>query len=239
MAWWDQHPFELRLDWGPDGVGRAVERRDTVVIVDVLSFSTCVAVATARGCRIVPCARGVDPGPLAVRFGAVAAMRRGEGEPSLSPASFSSLPEGACVVLPSPNGSACAAAANAGAKVFVASLANASAVAREAAAEARPVAVIACGERWPDDTLRVAAEDLVGAGAVLSALPGRRSPEAETAVAAFRRARSDLLAFLAATSSGQELCERGYRTDVEIAARYDHLEVVPVVSEGVICAHPR
>ncbi len=35
--------YRCHLDWGRDGTHRAVERRDMLVIVDVLSFSMAVA----------------------------------------------------------------------------------------------------------------------------------------------------------------------------------------------------
>jgi 2-phosphosulfolactate phosphatase len=88
-----------------------------------------------------------------------------------------------------------------------------------AAAVRGKVAVIAAGERWPDGTLRPAWEDLVGAGAVIAALPGTRSPEAQLAADAFEAARLD--GQLLACMSGRELDELGFRADVALAADLD------------------
>ena len=44
--------------------------------------------------------------------------------------------------------------------------------------------------------MRPALEDALGAGAILSCLPGPRSPEAEAAVAIFERYRDDLVTTL-------------------------------------------
>ena len=44
------------------------------------------------------------------------------------------------------------------------------------------VAVIACGERWPDGGLRPSLEDRIGAGAVLACLDGAPSPRQLTDV---------------------------------------------------------
>ena len=49
-----QHDFAVRFDWGPDGADAVVPGVDAVVVVDVLSFTTAVSVATAKGALIFP-----------------------------------------------------------------------------------------------------------------------------------------------------------------------------------------
>ncbi len=140
---------------------------------------------------------------------------------------------GEAVVLPSPNGSTCAAvAAETGATVVAASLRNAAAVGQWAAAQQNTVSVIACGEQWPDGSLRPALEDLLGAGAVLSRLPGSRSPDARAAVAAWLDASVGIKATLLECPSGRELLERGCEDDVQYAAHVDVSEVVLVLRDG-------
>jgi 2-phosphosulfolactate phosphatase len=53
MGFTDQTPFQVRCEWGPAGV-RALSDCRTFIIVDVLSFSTCVAVAAGRGAAVAP-----------------------------------------------------------------------------------------------------------------------------------------------------------------------------------------
>ncbi len=49
----DQAEFNIRCEWGIEGVERLAPDCDVVIIVDVLSFSTSVDVATRQGgCRI-------------------------------------------------------------------------------------------------------------------------------------------------------------------------------------------
>jgi 2-phosphosulfolactate phosphatase len=109
-------------------------------------------------------------------------------------------------------------------------LRNATAIAEFARALGGPVAVIGAGERWADGSLRPAWEDLVGAGAVIAYLSGTRSPEAEAACQAFRGAEADLPGRLRACSSGRELIERGFASDVELAAAVGVSRCVPLLS---------
>jgi 2-phosphosulfolactate phosphatase len=155
-----------------------------LVVVDVLSFSTCVDIAVARGAVVHPFAHGdADAARRAAEaLGAEPAGPRGSGAHrfSLSPVSLLAVAPGTRLLLPSPNGSAISAAARA-TPVLTGCLRNARAVARRAAAIAQgaAVAVIPAGERWPDGSLRPAVEDLIGAGAILEALdpcPARPRP---------------------------------------------------------------
>jgi len=229
--WFAQLEFFARLDWGVAGVQRAVARGDVMVIVDVLSFSSCVAAAVDRGIEIVPW-QGDDAAVAARRHKALLAGKRG-ATLSLSPASMLNAPERSRVLLPSPNGAACCVAAAAAPLVVVGGLVNATAAGR-AAARGLPVTVIAAGEHWPDGSLRFAVEDLIGAGAIIAHLPGPHSPEAQAAVAAFERASTALDAELTVCGSGIELIEQGYAQDVSFAARLDAYSCAPILKDGVI-----
>ena len=231
QVFFDQAEFDLRSEWGLPGLSRLTPGSDAVVIVDVLSFSTAVDIAVANGASILPCRRNHDS---AARFAAekralLAAGRAAPGGYSLSPASLRSIPAGTLLVLPSPNGAALSLHAG-GVPAFTGCLRNAPAVARHVSRLGARIAVIPAGERWDDDTLRPAWEDLIGAGAVLSQLPGKRSPEAELAVAAFERFRPNLYQALSDTGSGRELRERGFACDLAIAAEYAVSSAVPFLA---------
>jgi 2-phosphosulfolactate phosphatase len=121
--------------------------------------------------------------------------------------------------------------------VLAGCLRNARAVAAAAARLGRRVAVIAAGERWfgdehDDHSLRPAAEDWVGAGAIIAHLPGSRSPEADLALAGFRAVRGRLPAFLEGCSSGRELIARGTAADVALAAQLNVSDVAPRLVDG-------
>jgi 2-phosphosulfolactate phosphatase len=194
-----------------------------VIVVDVLSFTTCVDVAVSRGAAILPYpwndASAVE---FARAQGAELAGSRGGPGYSLSPVSYLEAPAGLRCVLPSPNGAEAALAVAPTAPVLLAgSLRNAGAVAEAALRLGRRFNVIPAGERWPDGSLRPALEDWLGAGAILHGLPGSRSPEAAAAVALFDRHRAILAETLAACCSGRELVERGYENDVFLAGQLD------------------
>jgi 2-phosphosulfolactate phosphatase len=236
-----QAAYTRRIDWGLAGaLALVAEARpgEVAVVVDVLSFTTTLAVAVEQGLTVHPYPwRAEDAAAYAAERGATLAVGRREGRASgsvsLSPASFVGVSGLDRVVLPSPNGSGiCFALADAGVTVVGASLRNASAVARWLrSGPASAVSVVAAGERWPDGQLRPAVEDLWGAGAVLAALgEAGASPEARAAVAAFRAVEHRLGDELRACASGRELVEDGFAADVELAAAHDVSTVVPVLT---------
>jgi 2-phosphosulfolactate phosphatase len=96
--------------------------------------------------------------------------------------------------------------------------------------------VIACGERWPDGSLRPSLEDLLGAGAILIHLGGRPSPEARAAIAAFRDAQDEIPEIVRQCASGLELAVKGREADVGYAAQLDVSTVVPVLTGGAFSA---
>jgi 2-phosphosulfolactate phosphatase len=227
----DQRAFDVRCEWGVHGVEALADCR-TFIVVDVLSFSTCVAMCCERGVETIPCLDG-DPraAALAQARGAELAGRRGDRY-SLSPASLMALPTGARIVLPSLNGAAVALHAARHGHVLAGSLRNRMATCARAVALRGPFAVIAAGERWPDGSLRPAFEDLVAAGAIAAMLPGTHSPEVTAAIAAFAKAAPDLHAALLACGSGAELVERGFAGDVELAAQLDTCVAAPELVDG-------
>jgi 2-phosphosulfolactate phosphatase len=235
----DQTDFSERFEWGEDGLRRLAPHADVVVIVDVLSFATAVDVAVSRGAIVYPFPeRGAPAADYARRVHAVLAGDRSAAQQksgySLSPVSLQAIPSGTRLVLPSPNGATLVTLASKHADtVLLGCLRNASAVAACWRSLGATVAVIAAGERWShgdgwSGSLRPAVEDLIGAGAILAALsPRDPSPEAVAAMAAFQAAADDLPSFLAACSSGKELIERGFASDVTLAAEHNVSRSVP------------
>ena len=250
-----QRAHAVRCEQGPSAAQALGAHVDVAVVVDVLSFTTTLSVALERGVEVFPY-RWDDTGAAAYaeERDAVLAVGRleaaeggavGRGT-SLSPAHLRAT-DGVPprLVLPSPNGSSISfALAEAGCEVVGASLRNARAVAawlapRVLAGEG--VLVVAAGERWPDDSLRPAVEDVWGAGAVLAALHEEGvtdlSPEAASALAAYRSVAMVLAPSLRGCASGRELVDRGFADDVEVAAELNGSPGVPLlVSDSFVSA---
>jgi 2-phosphosulfolactate phosphatase len=194
---YDQSQFAIRCEWGERGVSVLAGISDVVVIVDVLSFSTCVDIATGRGATVFPYRwKDSSCADFAAARNAIVAVSRGSrGEFSLSPASLLNIPAGTRLVLPSPNGAALSFCTGNTATIC-GCLRNCAAVANHASQLGKKIAVIPAGERWEDGSLRPSVEDLIVAGAIIRHLDGKRSPEADAAVAAFEKASADIAGWL-------------------------------------------
>ena len=223
----------MRCEWGAAGLD-TLAGADVVVVVDVLSFSTCVDVAVARRAEILPVAmKDERAAEFARERRAELAGRRGEARYSLSPASFLSIEPGARVVLPSPNGATLSARrADTGGIALCGCLRNAAAVASAARRLGRTIAVIPAGERWEDGSLRPALEDWLGAGAILAGLGEDLSPEGRAARETFSAFESRLAEMLEHCASGRELITRGFESDVVLAAELNVSRAVPLLQRG-------
>ncbi|USX48628.1 2-phosphosulfolactate phosphatase [Lentzea sp. HUAS12] len=222
MCVFSQEGYQLKLEWGPEGV-HALRDCDVLVVVDVLSFTTSVDLVVGNGGQVRP-----------------SRWKPASGR-TLRPASL--VDATGLVELPSPNGSnLCALAGETGAHVLAACLRNASAVARRAQELGKTIGVVPGGERWGLDVLhsgprefgplRPCVEDYLGAGAVIAALAGKASPEARLAATAFRT--TDVPAAVRGCGSGRELVENGHRADVDLAVRINVSSAVPVLVDGVL-----
>jgi 2-phosphosulfolactate phosphatase len=230
---------DLFCEWGREAVEHYSKYFDVAIIIDVLSFTTCVDIGVERGARIYPWPHKERGGAeFARRQGAILAGRRGEGRLSLSPQSMRVLVGGERVVLPSLNGSALSLLSES--KVTLAgSLRSAQAVANWAKQIGERVLFIPAGEQWSDGRLRPAYEDWLGVGAIARGLRGRSaSPEIQAACAAFEDAHSELRERLYRCRSGRELIELGYRGDVDLASEIDVSSSVPLLVRATDEAAP-
>ncbi len=233
----------MHLEWGSAGLAEAGRLAGTVVVVDVLGFSTAVTVAAERGVDVRPLRPGhaAYARRVAERSGAQVVAPAGEAGAA---AALAAVPAGSEVVLADGGGGLALTAGARGCTVLVGCLRNARAVAARALALEAPTLVVAAGDRWRAGGLRVAIEDQLGAGAILAAAldlaPATPvSPEAGAAVAAWEAARPHLDAALRESTSGQALVVSGQADELTWAGAPDVTDVVPVLADGRFAAAGR
>lgn len=207
----DQRRYQVRHDWGVEGL-RRLAPADVVVVVDVLRFSTTVTDAVAAGGRVA-----LDADARAVSLnGAAVAEAAGAAAAVVLLGSLRNAAAVADVVLDIQRGR--------GDRTSVAIIAAGELAGRTAGA-----------------ALRFAVEDLLGAGAVVDALGARgvdhTSPEAAAACEAFRGLRGATRHLLTASGSGQELLDAGHRDEVLLAAAVDAASIVPILRDGAFVAY--
>ncbi len=247
-----QQPYEVRFDWGREGLRGIAPGAGAIVVVDVISFTTTVEMAVTHGLQVQPYEGSrpeAEDAAAEGRFGdARLAGRRGDPGVSLSPSSITERNVAAFgarrAVVPSLNGSRLSALAGEyGVPVIAAALRNRTAVARWVLDRQRRmgrramVAVVAAGEVRTDGSPRFAVEDLLAAGAVIDALGSvgidACSPEAAAACAAYTGLERGIRHLFTASVSGGSLLADGQRADVDVACLTDVSDTVPVLVDGV------
>jgi 2-phosphosulfolactate phosphatase len=224
--------FEIEMEWGFHGVEQLAPAADVCIIVDVLSFTTCVEIAVNREAIVYPFfGEYEDARAYGRSLNAEVASRQRDSGLALSPNSLREIPAGTRLVLPSPNGSRLSLATGA-TPTLAGCLRNARAIAEYAMELGRQIALIPAGERWPDASLRPSLEDLIGAGAILEHLEGVPSTEAQLARDAWNGANENVRQLLLDCVSGRELVDRGFKADVLLAAESNISRCVPLLRDG-------
>ncbi|MCW3492407.1 2-phosphosulfolactate phosphatase [Microbacterium sp. SSM24] len=203
----DQSAYQVRFEWGLDGLDRLAPS-DVVVVVDVLRFSSTVVQAVERGEEV----------PLDAAAHAV----------SINGAAVAAAATGLVLLGGLRNAAAVARAILAeqehrGARTSIAVIACGELTSRDPAAPLR-FAV--------EDLLGAGAviDALAGLGIDHS------SPEAAVAGEGFRALRGAAKHLLTASGSGRELDAAGRRDEVLAAAAVDAASVVPVLRDGTFVA---
>ncbi|MFB7894082.1 2-phosphosulfolactate phosphatase [Microbacterium sp. NPDC056044] len=207
----DQRRYQVRHDWGTEGLGRLAPA-DVVVVVDVLRFSTTVTDAVARGEAV---ALDAEAHAASINGAAVAQAAGASGAVVLL-GCLRNAAAVARVVLDLQHAR--------GARTSIAVIAAGELAGREAGAP-----------------LRFAVEDQLGAGAIVDALGDlgvdHTSPEAASACEVFRGLRGAVRHLLTAGGSGQELLDRDARDEVLNASVVDAASVVPILRDGAFVAY--
>jgi len=94
------------------------------------------------------------------------------------------------------------------------------------------ISIIPAGEQWEDGSIRFALEDLIGAGAIISFLSGKLSPESENALNVYNSFKDKLYNTIVNCISGKELAEKGFEEDIKLAAGFNMSKAVPILKDG-------
>ena len=229
----NQQKYDLRFEWGIQGIHQLAPISDVIIIVDILSFTTSVEIATSQDAVVFPY-QWADKSvyDFAASVEAIVAHRANPAGIGLSPSTLAQLPAQSRVVMPSPNGSTLSLATGQ-TNTIAGCFRNCKAVAASAQSRGKTIAVIAAGERWADDqSLRPCIEDYLGAGAILQYLNGACSPEATLAIEAFNASAPKLATVLSQSISGEEKNARGKNIDVALASAINVSDTVPILEHG-------
>ncbi|MCE7007503.1 2-phosphosulfolactate phosphatase [Kibdelosporangium philippinense] len=224
-----QDGFGVRMEWGMAGVEALAPHCTVLIIVDVLSFTTSVDLAVSQGARVV--VKAPDEQSTGLK----------------RPSELKSVQAGTELTFTSPNGGRLSEFAAQRTRVMAGCLRNAAAVADRAIdlADRGPIGVIPAGEQWgvnfyerqKSGAMRVAMEDYLGAGAIVSALLAEgyspASPEAAFAATSYRTAEPYLAELLGGCGSGLELGEKGLSEDIALAGQVNVSKATPTLVNGV------
>jgi 2-phosphosulfolactate phosphatase len=207
----------------------------TVVVLDVLRATTTMTAALAAGVKEILVQPDLDTvRKTATAFGGLA-LTCGEKDCVMppdfmlgnSPGGFVPTHAGRTVFMATTNGTKAIIAARQAARMFAGALVNAGAVARTVVATGSDVTLLCAGSDG-----RVALEDMLGAGAVLSAIEALGAPvlyaSDVTLIARdlFTANRADLKSALARTRGGTNIIRSGLQDDIDFCAQLDALDVI-------------
>lgn len=227
-----QDSYQIRCEWGIEGMNYLSPYCEVCIIVDVLSFTTSVDIAVNQGARIYPY-RWQDESirDFAKRIGVDIADKDHPRQFSLKPSTLTDLPPETELILASPNGATLSTLSKSPVTI-AGSLRNAKAVGAYARKRGKIICVIPAGERWEDGNIRFALEDYLGAGAILNELGGNLSPEAQAAVALFREYQQRIFPTIYAAISGREKRSKQLDKDVVLACECNVSSAVPLLNNG-------
>lgn len=212
----------------------------TAVVIDAIRATTTIVAALAAGAReVVPCRTEADVKAEAARRPAGSVVTAGErGGRRLEGLDLNNSPSvmtaenlsGRTLLLTTTNGTQAIHDALSAEAVLIAAMANRRAVARRAAALARPVVFVPAGTVG-----EVSCEDTLVAGAVIEAMAAEPGGEAfslddsaRVALAAWRGAAGRLAEALRETRGGRAIVRLGLEADLDACAAVDSTDVVPV-----------
>jgi len=220
---------------------KAIDGLD-VVIVDVLRATTTIAFCVSQGASVVTLAKDADALARASELGASAILagehmgHRLEGfHCNNSPTELGRYElAGKTVIMVTTNGTQAIAACDSAHRIFAGALTNAPALARFLSRQGleRDVAIVCAGR----NTGALASEDLLGAGAIVTALADATdawfADGAGVVRELFAHHRDDIAGAIARSDAAKELVEKGYAADVAVCSTLGSVDDIALFREG-------
>jgi 2-phosphosulfolactate phosphatase len=231
------------VDFFIEGVRRAVQREDIIVIIDVLRCSSSIITALAKGTkRIIPVktvieARKIhDNHPDFILAGERNSIPPSGFQLGNSPWAFSrAIVNGKHIVLTTTSGTKAISEAKNVNHVLIGALINANCVAKTASRLAEKdgmnIALIVAGQKN-----NFSLEDFIGAGAIADSLSDKAmlSDSAQAAILAFRKAKQSLYEVIAHGNHARYLIDIGFEEDVRFCTRLNSFQITPYYRQGSI-----
>ncbi len=229
--------------WARDA-GKAVERGDLIVVIDVLRSGTSILRALTNGAKsVIPIVSLKEAHRLRSQFSEylLAGERRGYRPKCFdfgnSPLEFTrERVNGKNLVMTTSSGIVAVIASQAAKRVMIGAFLNAAAVAsmaeKLATEEGLGVSLVLAGNKG-----RFSLEDFLCAGAIGDELIARSvcfSDKVQAALLAFKQTESDLKAGVMESEHAKHLAELGFREDIDFSCQLNLLNAVPFLDHGRI-----
>jgi len=235
---------QVGLEFWARDAGRAVDREDLIIVIDVLRSGTSILAALNNGAEaVIPVAslkeayRLRDQHPEYLLAGERGGRRPFGFDFGNSPLEFThEKVAGRSLVMTTTSGTAALVKSQRAERVLVGVFLNATTVAAKAqhAVEENGVGVsfVLAGENGG-----FSLEDFLSAGAIANGFSSNRvcfSDKAQAALLAFGQTRSDLTGCIMGTEHAKRLAKLGFREDVIFSCRLNVLQAVPIYRHGRI-----
>ena len=239
---WEGWAVFVSLELVARDAGRAIERGDAIIVIDVLRCTSTIVVALANGARSVLPVKTVEEARRIHRSSSeyvLAGERRGVAPRGFllgnSPLAFTKdMVSGRDIILTTTSGTASLTRVRDGRHVLVGALLNAKFGAQEALKIGERVG---CGVTLALSGKKgsFSLEDFLGAGAILDSLhDATLSDAAQAALLAFRGAKGSLYDEIKQGSHAKYLASIGLDEDVRFCSQLNKFEIVPLMENHTI-----
>ena len=234
----------INLEFTLNNVVRAVQRRDAVIVIDVLRCCSTIVIALANGAKGVISAKTLreartlhENHPEFVLAGERGGLKPKGFDLGNSPLEFSSEKVmGKHIILTTTSGTKAIALSKNARWVLIGAFLNAKAVA-EAALKIAEREGIGISLALSGRKRRFSLEDFICAGAIAESLPIEKVEQSDASFAAlltFQQARVSLNNVIQRGYHAQYLKSIGLKKDVEFCCQTNVFEIVPFLKEGMI-----